>query len=111
MMSTPTLLQFFGKQNQDVARDLNRALDQQEPPFTEKRSVRLKTPDGNWMDVDLTIDATAADGKTEACLTFIETTEFRRTVRQHHETMLNFKGLIESSAVALAVVGEGRDPL
>ncbi|RPH31932.1 PAS domain S-box protein, partial [bacterium] len=103
----PTLLQFFGKPNQDVARDLIRTLDQNEPPFTEKRSVRLRTPDGTWMDVDLTIDAIAADGRTEVCLTFAETTEFLNAIRQHQDTALNFKGLIESNAVALAAIRDG----
>ena len=104
----PTLLQFFGKQNQDVARDLVRMLDQNEPPFTEKRSVRLRAPDGTRMDVDLTIDAATSDEKTEVCLTFAETTEFLKAIRQHEDNALNFKGLVESNAVALAVLREGR---
>ncbi len=106
--AAPTLLQFFGKQNQDVARDLARVLDQTEPPFTEKRSIRLRAPDGARMDLDLTVDAVKADGRTEACLTFVETTDFLNAVRRHEDTALNFKGLIESNAVALAVIRDGR---
>jgi PAS domain S-box-containing protein len=104
----PTLLQFFGKKNQDVARDLNRLLDQQEPPFTEQRAIRWMTPEGATLYVDMTIDVAAVDGKAELRLTFMDTTEFLRNVRQHEDAMLNFKGLIESRAVAVAVVREGR---
>jgi PAS domain S-box-containing protein len=106
--NAPTVLQFFGKQNQDVARDLNKLIEEQEAPFTEKRTVQLKTPEGAWKDVDITIDASVAGDKKEACLTFIETTQFMSVVRQHEDAMLNFKGLIDSNAVGLAVVRDGR---
>jgi PAS domain S-box-containing protein len=105
---TPTILQFFGKHNQDVGHALVRLLEQYEPPFVEKRSVRLRAPDGTSMDVDLTVEATTSDGTTETCLTFVDTTGFHDAIRQHEDAVLNFKALVDSSAVALAVIRDGR---